>query len=106
MSVESRIGCSFCNTSQDEVARLIVGPRIHICDRCVAKGIAALISAPSTPQDHGRNPSDLVYCSFCGKKAQEGPLTGNSQADICGECLVKSAEFMIEAVPPLPISRK
>ncbi|HZI39995.1 MAG TPA: ClpX C4-type zinc finger protein [Acidimicrobiia bacterium] len=28
--------CSFCNESQDKVAKLIAGPGVYICDRCVA----------------------------------------------------------------------
>lgn len=28
--------CSFCGKSQDEVAKLIAGPDVHICDECIA----------------------------------------------------------------------
>jgi ATP-dependent Clp protease ATP-binding subunit ClpX len=28
--------CSFCRKAEDEVARLIAGPGVHICDECVA----------------------------------------------------------------------
>jgi ATP-dependent protease Clp ATPase subunit len=31
-----RIRCSFCQKSQDEVGKLIAGPRVYICDECVA----------------------------------------------------------------------
>ena len=27
--------CSFCNKTQDEVAKLIAGPRVYICGACV-----------------------------------------------------------------------
>ena len=30
-----RISCSFCGKSQDEVAKLIAGPGVYICDECV-----------------------------------------------------------------------
>ena len=32
----SLLHCSFCNESQDQVAKLIAGPGVYICDRCVA----------------------------------------------------------------------
>jgi ATP-dependent Clp protease ATP-binding subunit ClpX len=28
-------GCSFCGKSQNEVAKLIAGPAVHICDECI-----------------------------------------------------------------------
>jgi ClpX C4-type zinc finger protein len=34
--------CSFCGKSQHEVARLIAGPKVHICDACVAACIEIL----------------------------------------------------------------
>ena len=27
--------CSFCGKDQDQVARLIAGPGVHICEECV-----------------------------------------------------------------------
>lgn len=31
-----RARCSFCGKGSEEVARLIAGPRVRICDECVA----------------------------------------------------------------------
>ena len=28
--------CSFCNKSQQDIRKLIAGPRVFICDECVA----------------------------------------------------------------------
>lgn len=49
--------CSFCNKSQHEVRKLIAGPRVHICDECVAvcvtiitKDTASEPRAPSTEE--------------------------------------------------------
>ncbi len=33
---KSVLHCSFCNEPQDRVAKLIAGPGVYICDRCVA----------------------------------------------------------------------
>ena len=32
---ETEIRCSFCGRTQDEVARLIEGPNVFICDNCI-----------------------------------------------------------------------
>lgn len=34
-SNDNQIRCSFCGKTQDEVARLVEGPGVYICDRCV-----------------------------------------------------------------------
>jgi ATP-dependent Clp protease ATP-binding subunit ClpX len=42
-AVVAKAYCSFCVKSQDEVAKLIAGPGVYICDGCVAlcEGILA-----------------------------------------------------------------
>ncbi|HET8562917.1 MAG TPA: ClpX C4-type zinc finger protein [Candidatus Binatia bacterium] len=36
-----QLRCSFCKKKESEVAKLVAGPRVYICDECVAlaKGI-------------------------------------------------------------------
>jgi ATP-dependent Clp protease ATP-binding subunit ClpX len=60
--------CSFCNRSQDEVARLIAGPEgIFICDECVVlcqeilqeEGVGAG-QAPPVAFDHIMSPKEIV----------------------------------------------
>ncbi len=31
-----RLACSFCGRCNADVAKLVAGPRVYICDRCVA----------------------------------------------------------------------
>ncbi|HEY8226095.1 MAG TPA: ClpX C4-type zinc finger protein [Pyrinomonadaceae bacterium] len=31
-----RLSCSFCGKKETEVAKLVAGPRVYICDACVA----------------------------------------------------------------------
>jgi ATP-dependent Clp protease ATP-binding subunit ClpX len=42
--------CSFCNKTEEQVAKLVAGPRVYICDECVA--IATRIM-----QDDSSNPA-------------------------------------------------
>ena len=32
----TKLHCSFCGKSETEVAKLVAGPRVYICDSCVA----------------------------------------------------------------------
>lgn len=34
-TAEPPISCSFCGKSQDEVRKIVAGPRVYICDECV-----------------------------------------------------------------------
>jgi len=31
-----RLACSFCGRGEADVAKLVAGPKVYICDRCVA----------------------------------------------------------------------
>ena len=35
MANDSRLKCSFCGKTQDQVKKLIAGPDVYICDECV-----------------------------------------------------------------------
>jgi ATP-dependent Clp protease ATP-binding subunit ClpX len=36
MDKRLRLACSFCGKSAAEVAKLVAGPKVYICDECVA----------------------------------------------------------------------
>ncbi len=42
-----RLRCSFCGKTEREVDRLIAGPAVHICDRCIATCNTILDGSPS-----------------------------------------------------------
>jgi ATP-dependent Clp protease ATP-binding subunit ClpX len=31
-----RLKCSFCGKTESEVSKLVAGPKVYICDQCVA----------------------------------------------------------------------
>lgn len=43
-----RLSCSFCGKKDSEVARLLAGPKVHICDACVGVCSRILGATPST----------------------------------------------------------
>lgn len=35
MTTRTKLACSFCKRSETEVAKLVAGPGVYICDGCV-----------------------------------------------------------------------
>jgi hypothetical protein len=44
--------CSFCRRREQDVDKLVAGPRVYICDRCVAIAVE-LMNAPGGPCPSG-----------------------------------------------------
>jgi hypothetical protein len=87
------LDCTFCQRSQREVARLIAGPRVHICDDCVAGGERLLSGSNPGPGDTLRLAVEGAgkKCSFCGRRKAIG------RAGICGECVALCRQILIDS---------
>ena len=108
--------CSFCGRSREECAKLIAGPGVFICERCVAR--AGGLAAGAAVEDGAEVPMRLepsgseVRCSFCGKDARQGvrlvagrvPGTPagkfGQDARICDECLDLCLSILAETCSP------
>jgi len=89
--------CSFCGRSKDDVAKLIAGPGVYICERCVGLAHRAAESSPVEGFDLVAKTSNLK-CSFCGKKAGHvGTLVDGPGICICNECLQLCDEVLAAA---------
>jgi ATP-dependent protease Clp ATPase subunit len=84
--------CSFCDARQADVARLIAGPGVFICDRCLMLALRVIASERDASDDRtiiqqaAAGPS--VKCSFCRKKAKRvGRMAERSETRICSHCL-------------------
>ena len=57
MFTRSRLACSFCGKSAAEVSKLVAGPKVYICDACVAAA-GRIMSKPGegTPPESPRVP--------------------------------------------------
>ena len=42
--------CSFCRRPDGEVAKLVAGPGVYICDRCTAIAVELMNAPPDAPQ--------------------------------------------------------
>jgi ClpX C4-type zinc finger len=58
LRLPTRLRCSFCGRSSDEVGRLVAGPSVYICDECIKTCVAVLEQhggfPPSPPADQDR----------------------------------------------------
>jgi ATP-dependent protease Clp ATPase subunit len=50
-----QLRCSFCSKSQDEVAKLVAGPGVHICDECVELCHQIIAAERRRERDPGRS---------------------------------------------------
>jgi ATP-dependent Clp protease ATP-binding subunit ClpX len=44
-----KLACSFCRRNEDEVEKMVAGPRVYICDRC-AKEAVRLMTESDDPR--------------------------------------------------------
>jgi ClpX C4-type zinc finger len=107
--------CAFCGRPRDMCAKLIAGPEVFICDRCVLQ--ATRLAASPTVEDQADGPMRLepsgseAKCSFCGKEARKArhlvagrlPVSAGKFGDlprICDECLDLCLEILAETSSP------
>jgi len=81
--------CTWCGRPPSEVAKLIAGPRVYICDACIAAAERAAsgsgITGPFSPM---ARTSIRRRCSFCGRiGAGSRSLVTASAGNVCGDCL-------------------
>ena len=87
--------CTFCGRPPSDVAKLIAGPNVFICDACVAAGEATLRGAGSSQLSRSTG-----RCSFCGRRGNRTrTVVAASEAKVCEECLT-TCRGIIEARAP------
>lgn len=95
--------CSFCASPQSKVKRLVSGPGIYICDRCIVSARQVVSATPSSTAAESAlvQAKPRTRCGFCGKtRSQVGflvepttqppALPSNRKYDtvaICSSCL-------------------
>ena len=89
--------CSFCDKSVDDVAHLIDGPGVTICDGCIA------VALEPTDDDHDQS------CEFCRELSSRRVFARRGHA-ICDACIDMCCDILRDArrQPELPraIARK
>lgn len=86
--------CTWCERPPAEVAKLIAGPKVYICDDCVQAAERTITGKPARAgltrvEGRGRK-----RCSFCRKKAaSDRPLVAGP-ANVCADCLRVCREIL------------
>jgi ATP-dependent protease Clp ATPase subunit len=106
--------CTFCGASKQAAVKLIAGPGVFICDRCVALAIEVTVTDEPRASERTRlvPVSDRkTRCGFCGNRAARcrrlvgaiGSASGEATPKypgpgvrICDECLGLCNEIMFE----------
>src|SRR5688572_7715927 len=81
--------CTWCGRPPSEVAKLIAGPRVYICDACIdAAERTAGGRETSGPFSLTARMSIRRRCSFCSRTAGKGrPVLAAAVGHVCGDCL-------------------
>ena len=79
--------CSFCNKTQNEVSKLIAGPKVHICEECVDLCVDIL------KQELSKKPQDCRLCGLTKEMQEMSRVPG--RGPICRDCL-DAGRAMIE----------
>src|SRR5262249_33344821 len=107
----AELSCSFCARPQRKTRKLVAGPRVYICEACVALAEAVIASGQNAETAIGTvqavpASARARRCSFCGKPRHQvnglattidnphGKLAGD--AAICSECLTLCREIHAE----------
>ena len=78
----SDLACSFCGCEQVDAAKIVAGPGVQICDRCVELSRQAHTAwAPVAVL----SPVATGECSFCG--GSPGALVAGADGRICMSCV-------------------
>jgi ATP-dependent protease Clp ATPase subunit len=94
--------CSFCGRPERKSRRLVAGPGVFICERCVplATGVLSTGDKTETPLGAVVSLSEAnarERCSFCGKRRHQVPgLATTGTTEICSECLQLCMEILAE----------
>ncbi len=89
--------CTWCGRPPSEVAKLIAGPRVYICDACVdaAERVVAGVRNDAGPFRQVKTKSAARRCGFCGRRAnKDRSLVTASPAHVCTQCLRVCREIL------------
>ena len=79
--------CTFCGGAPSEVAKLIAGPDVFVCDVCVAGAERALRGRPVAGLEVA-GARARAQCSFCAKRRDaDRALVVAKHATVCAECV-------------------
>lgn len=96
--------CSFCGMDQRAVEKLIAGPSVYICNRCVEE-LDRMDGLPPAWSHVNESP---LRCSFCNKsRGDVARMFARTGSLICNQCVENVQEiFLQDRVSPPSIRRR
>lgn len=81
--------CTWCGRPPSEVAKLVAGPRVYICDACIADAEHAASGRGTTRSfSLTTHASIRRRCSFCRRMARKDcAILAAEAGHVCGACL-------------------
>lgn len=85
--------CTFCDRPPREVAKLIAGPNVFICDTCIAAAERTLADAAVHPFKRAKPPA--ARCLFCGRlRNTKRRLVSAPPGHVCTDCLTVCRQIL------------
>jgi hypothetical protein len=102
-NIKGNLVCTFCGRPEKQLAKLIAGPKVFICDACVSladQSMTAKSSSAAGKLGTISGKDAKIRCSFCGKSGTiHRPLVKTPAANICEECLNVCKQILIDSTP-------
>jgi len=87
--------CSFCGNEKYEIAGLVAGTKVAICNGCIQAFHGAITEGAALPLGAWIRDRSDIRCSFCHRSPPEIPgLVGRNGSAICPECLHASMDLI------------
>ena len=80
--------CTWCERPPSEVAKLIAGPNVFICDACVTAAERQLNGRSRAPRGASRT------CAFCSRRANATRALASGSSSVCSDCLRVCREIL------------
>src|SRR3954462_1590512 len=81
--------CSACGRFKAEVAHMVAGPHVYLCDGCVEQAARQLSLRRPPPQG--------VRCRFCRRLRAKVAVTAVGSVTVCADCLGLMESILAEA---------
>ena len=88
--------CTWCGRPPSEVAKLVAGPRVYICEACIADAERAASEGETTGSfSLTTRVSIRRRCSFCSRTAGKArPVLTAAAGHVCGACLLMCRQIV------------
>ena len=105
-----RLRCSFCRKNNDQVGKLVAGPRVYICDECVAIA-SRMMENDSHDNDHKNRDQRTIWLRLMDRVRQAWALVRRGALAQGGKRFnieighSSSVNSQVGKVDPVPASR-